>query len=361
MPTSSLHPKRFSPALTARKDTHYSFPFSSPSSRGGAIPARSTNGKKGTNALASNPEDDTGSTGSSSPTSSAKKPMTVRSLLRQATRRLGFDSKERARRKCEPNEEQTAAALDQRVATTMVLSHTTALSDCGGLSPDDREHEDNITHDGGTEERGTRGQGCSFTSSFDTTEYTSKEHNENHQSALTATSSDALVALPSSKEGTREAQRSTRPAQNSITAGSDTGGRTQAGTVSVVGGRPLKYDDMGTVQPIDKSARKSEDERKAVRVPRPESVSGNAVSESSPLRMLSKMLGLNRGSVSAAPLEWRPYEDISRNLAYFPRGRGRAFAESYELGAVLGSGGFAEVKSGAKKGVRLFHSNKPGV
>ena len=78
---------------------------------------------------------------------------------------------------------------------------------------------------------------------------------------------------------------------------------------------------------------------------------------------LSKLLGLGGGgggsdsessphgdpreATAAAPvLPWKSCETLSKALDYRPRGHGRAFLESYELGAVLGSGGFAVVVEG---------------
>lgn len=78
----------------------------------------------------------------------------------------------------------------------------------------------------------------------------------------------------------------------------------------------------------------------------------NLLGGDNPLRKLSKLMGLNRASVSVAPPEWKAYQELSRKLDYFPRGHNRSFTESYVLGDVLGAGGFAEVKSGARERAR---------
>lgn len=68
--------------------------------------------------------------------------------------------------------------------------------------------------------------------------------------------------------------------------------------------------------------------------------SGGGDSEPSPR-------GSPREATAAAPvLPWKPCENLSKTLDYRPRGHGQAFLESYEVGAVLGSGGFAVVLEG---------------
>lgn len=45
-------------------------------------------------------------------------------------------------------------------------------------------------------------------------------------------------------------------------------------------------------------------------------------------------------------LPWEPYQKICKAMKYRPRGHGREFVDSYDLGPVLGAGGFAEVREG---------------
>lgn len=75
---------------------------------------------------------------------------------------------------------------------------------------------------------------------------------------------------------------------------------------------------------------------------------------------LSKLFGLGGGSsgrespppgspreaATAALLPWKAHENLSKMLDYRPRGHGQAFLDIYEVGAVLGSGGFAVVLEG---------------
>lgn len=74
---------------------------------------------------------------------------------------------------------------------------------------------------------------------------------------------------------------------------------------------------------------------------------GNSIN---PVRRLSRLLRFGRsgssGASAAAALPWQAYQGVSKSLDYRPRGHGQAFAESYDVGNVLGSGGFAAVLAG---------------
>lgn len=76
---------------------------------------------------------------------------------------------------------------------------------------------------------------------------------------------------------------------------------------------------------------------------------GNSIN---PIRQLSRLLRFGRSGSSgssaaaAAALPWQAYQGVSKSLNYRPRGHGQAFAESYDVGNVLGSGGFAAVLAG---------------
>lgn len=96
----------------------------------------------------------------------------------------------------------------------------------------------------------------------------------------------------------------------------------------------------------------------------PRSSGGN--SGNSPIRQLSRLLGFGGGSgssgsssaaaVAVAALPWQAYEGVSESLNYRPRGHGREFAESYDVGKILGSGGFAAVLAGVN--ALLMHSKE---
>lgn len=71
-------------------------------------------------------------------------------------------------------------------------------------------------------------------------------------------------------------------------------------------------------------------------------------------RTLTRIFGLDSGrdptsrSDEPVALPWEPHENVSKKMNYRPRGHGRAFSESYEydMGKVLGSGGFGLVVEG---------------
>lgn len=116
--------------------------------------------------------------------------------------------------------------------------------------------------------------------------------------------------------------------------------------------------------PCDKKRGKVNDGQGAIAAPtRPASArkrSNNGLRE---LRLsvggkLSKLFGFSGGGGRESPppgspreaavalLPWESHENLSKTLDYRPRGHGRAFLDSYEVGAVLGSGGFAVVLEG---------------
>ena len=72
------------------------------------------------------------------------------------------------------------------------------------------------------------------------------------------------------------------------------------------------------------------------------------------MRKLRRLLAFRRGSPSrstfgldeAAEEKWQPHEGLSRRMNYTPRRHGQTFGESYDLGEVLGGGGFAVVRDG---------------
>ncbi|CAM9648716.1 unnamed protein product [Ascophyllum nodosum] len=75
------------------------------------------------------------------------------------------------------------------------------------------------------------------------------------------------------------------------------------------------------------------------------------------MRKLRRLLAFRRGSPSrstfgldeAAEEKWQPHEGLSRRMNYTPRRHGQTFGESYDLGEVLGGGGFAVVRDGTFK------------
>lgn len=90
--------------------------------------------------------------------------------------------------------------------------------------------------------------------------------------------------------------------------------------------------------------------------PRSKTVRDMLLGDGSPLRELGDFMGLNRRSEPVTPLTWATHQELSKLLKYFPRGHGRPFGDSYTLGKALGSGGFAEVKSGTAK-MHTFHAS----
>lgn len=77
----------------------------------------------------------------------------------------------------------------------------------------------------------------------------------------------------------------------------------------------------------------------------------NAGSPVGPMRRLRTMCGIRDGVTSGALTAarqgpWAAHQGMSRTLTYRPRGHGRAFKESYDVGDILGSGGFAVVLEG---------------
>lgn len=71
-----------------------------------------------------------------------------------------------------------------------------------------------------------------------------------------------------------------------------------------------------------------------------------------PIRQLNRLLRFGRSGSSdssaatAAALPWQAYQGVSKSLNYRSRGHGQAFADIYDVGKVLGSGGFAAVLEG---------------
>lgn len=82
---------------------------------------------------------------------------------------------------------------------------------------------------------------------------------------------------------------------------------------------------------------------------------GVGCSGENPLRKLSKKFVFGQASDSTAPVEWQAHQELSRKLKYLPRGAQRgSFAERYDLGEVLGAGGFAEVFAGGVNIISLL-------